>query len=453
MKPKYLLFVIFITATLFRFVGLNQSLWLDEATTAKVISQFSYGDIITRFSPADFHPPLFYLLEKLWMSLFVTSWVANSEMVLRMPSVLFSLLTGYVVYLIGKKIKDEKTGLIASLLFLFNPLIMYYSQEARMYMMATFFIVSAYYFFLCLEGYKFGKLQKKNIILCNLCIALSFFTFYGSIFFISALYIYLLLKRNYRLFWLLHPGFLVSLLILAPLLYQQYLHSQTALQYVVNWRLVLGQANLKNLFLVPLKFAVGRISFYPKLVYYSLSGLWTLVVGFFFVRGFIRRKHLLFFFFFPLFLGILFSFFSPLLQYFRFLYLVPLMCLVLAVGIYDRKTVSVALVTGFILWSVAYLFLSQFHREDWKSLAADLPRRASVYMIPSSSDPLRYYRPDIVVLDIRSPELMSTPGVDRLVLPYTADIYGINLHAYLENKSLKLKETKTYRELTLEVWE
>jgi hypothetical protein len=39
-----------------------------------------------------------------------------------------------------------------------------------------------------------------------------------------------------------------------------------------------------------------------------------------------------------------------------------------------------------------------FYREDWKSMAGDLPK--SVYMIGSFADPINYYRSDIKVIDI-----------------------------------------------------
>src|SRR3990167_11022982 len=117
MGKKILL--IFVLAFLIRLIALNQSLWLDEAITAKVVMSFGFKDIINKFSPTDFHPPLYYLFMKLW-----TNFFGYSEIALRMPSILFSLLTGYVIYLIG--------GIWAAVFFLFNPLIVYYSQEAQM---------------------------------------------------------------------------------------------------------------------------------------------------------------------------------------------------------------------------------------------------------------------------------------------------------------------------------
>ncbi|MBI4226109.1 glycosyltransferase family 39 protein, partial [Candidatus Roizmanbacteria bacterium] len=154
------LFIIFFASFLIRLISLSQSLWLDEATTARVIQQYNFLEIITKFSPTDFHPPLYYLFMKVWTNVF-----GYSEIVLRFPSVIFSLLTGYVVYIIGKlvinddsgrprdklgvaRMTKEQTGFWAAVFFLFNPLIVYYSQEARMYMMVTFLLTVTLYYFI-----------------------------------------------------------------------------------------------------------------------------------------------------------------------------------------------------------------------------------------------------------------------------------------------------------------
>ena len=131
---KKLLIILFL-ALFIRLIGLNQSLWLDEAVTANIVSNYSYSEIITKFSPTDFHPPLYYLVLKFWTNIF-----GYSEIALRFPSVIFSLLTAWVLYKISWKVCPTSSrhdvgttlGAWAAALFLFNPLIIYYSQEARM---------------------------------------------------------------------------------------------------------------------------------------------------------------------------------------------------------------------------------------------------------------------------------------------------------------------------------
>src|SRR3990167_11502993 len=120
---KKLLIILFL-AFLVRLIAIDQSLWLDEAVTANVVSKFSYLEIINKFSPTDFHPPLYYLVEKFWTNIF-----GYSEIALRFPSIIFSLITGWMIYLIGKRLEGWKVGRWAAALFLFNPLIIYYSQE------------------------------------------------------------------------------------------------------------------------------------------------------------------------------------------------------------------------------------------------------------------------------------------------------------------------------------
>ena len=141
MRKKFL--ILFGAAFLIRLISLNQSLWLDEAITAKVVHQFSLFQISSLFSPADFHPPLYYIVIKMWTTVF-----GYSEIALRMPSVIFSLLTGHAVFLISTRLKNQKFGLWAAALYLFNPLVMYYSQEARMYSMVAFLLTFALYFWL-----------------------------------------------------------------------------------------------------------------------------------------------------------------------------------------------------------------------------------------------------------------------------------------------------------------
>ena len=132
---KFRLIFIFLIAFLLRLIAINQSLWLDEATTARVVQTHNFTEIITKFSVTDFHPPLYYLFMKMWTNIF-----GYSEINLRIPSVLFSMLTGYFVFKIAKLLNGYIVGILAAAFFLFNPLIIYYSQEARMYILTTFLL-------------------------------------------------------------------------------------------------------------------------------------------------------------------------------------------------------------------------------------------------------------------------------------------------------------------------
>jgi len=459
----YKLVLIITVVFLTRFIAIKQSLWLDEGTTAKVVINYNYLEIITKFLPNDFHPPLYYLFMKLWTNVF-----GYTEISLRMPSIIASLLTGWLVYLLGKKIKDEKTGRYAMLFFLFNPLIVYYSQEARMYMMTTFFLTVALFFLVDSVRNFFpikisATYQKIKIFFIGLFLSLALLTFYGSIFFIAAILIYLLYKKQLKTFFVTCFMLCATCLILSPLLYQQLINAKSSLQLVTNWSLVLGKANLKNLLLIPIKFTSGRISFEPKKIYYLVSGCWLLIVVYFIIQNskFKIQKYnsklksiylFVYLFIFPLLMGFVVSFVTPLLQYFRFLYLIVPMSLLLEIGA-NKNWQRYLLFLGFLIFSLIYLLNPAFHREDWKSLSQSIPAKSVVYAIPSSMDALRYYDKKLVINELTSSrvnELKNTKEI--IIIPYTSQIYGINYQENLKKQQFKLKNTKSFRSLTIEYW-
>lgn len=399
-----------------RLISLNQSLWLDEAISANVAKNYSYTDIVTKFSPSDFHPPLFYLTLKAWTSIF-----GFSEISLRMPSVIFSLITVFLVF--------KFFGFWPSVLLAFNPLYLYYSQEARMYSLVTLLVFCAFLAF-----------KKQKLWFYYLFTFLSLSTFYGSIFFFAAISLYWLSKKNYKNFFLYSLAPFLSLLILSPLLWQQYQTSRSLLISVPNWSLVLGKVTFKNLLLILVKFTIGRISFYPKWAYYLIAFLLTLPLWFKVIINSFRRQPFAFIFWTALFVGLLFSLFTPMFQYFRFLYLIPFFCLIL------EKNYFYTFI--FLFFSIIYLVIPVFHREDWQSLSASL--NSSVYIIDSVSDPIKYYRPNLKINDLKT----SVPTEKTInIVPYAVDIHGLNYQQELNSQSYQKINTTNFRELTTETWQ
>ncbi len=430
------LFSLLITSYLLRLISLNQSFWLDEAISANVIRNYSILDIITRFSPSDFHPPLFYLLLKTWSFVFGTSVVG-----LRLFSVTASVITGIFVYKISKLLFNKNVALWSTILLLVNPLFVYYSQELRMYSLVTLFLtISTYYFVAILKS---NIINLKSVVIFNIFIFLSFLTFYGSIFYILTFYLILFFQKKYKSLFFLIPGFLLSLLLVSPLLYKQLFISRTPLKDVANWSLVLGKSNLKNILLIPLKFSFGRISFYPKLIYYLLSGFWTVFV----FANIKKHKYLCPLFILPLVMAFIVSFKLPMLQYFRYLYLLPALSILLS-----RSMFKQIILAGFVILSLLYLSAPAFHREDWKSLSASLPQAATIYMIPSFADPLNYYRPDLEISDIRTIEPESQGRKALTIVPYGTDIYGFDYTKYLSSQNYTHFNTTNFNQITSEIW-
>jgi len=428
--------VVLILALGLRLIGIGQSLWLDEAISANV-AKMPIGEIIKNFSVNDFHPPIFYWFLDLWTKIF-----GSNVVVLRLSSVLFSLITIYFVYLIGTKIKNKKIGILAALFLAINPLFVYYSQELRMYSMATMWLIIGFYYFVKIKSKKY---LKKDLVIFNLMMALAFGTFYGSIFLIASFAIYFLIKREWKLFWLTNIGTGLAIIILAPLLLIQIKNSQIMLTQVANWVLVLGKVNLKNLLLIPLKFGVGKISFYPKVWYYLVGVIWSLTILGLILKNKRESNWLKLFLVLPIILAVLFSIKSPLLQYFRFLYLVPIMVLILAINC-DKKWQKILVGGGFLIFSLIYLLDSNYYREDWKDLVKQIENEKNVYMIGSFSDPIKFYDPKMEIRDIKT----TIPSEKEIwVIPYGEMIHGINSEEKLNKLGYKKIEEKNFREIKL----
>jgi hypothetical protein len=323
--------------------------------------------------------------------------------------------------------------------------------------------------------------------LLNACIIGGFLTFYGSVFFFAGLAILLVLNRDWKDLRYLLPTPVGIAFLGGPLLYSQLTYAQQALQFVPNWSLVLGTVTAKNLLLIPIKFSIGRIDFDPQIAYYGIAAVWTGITMAVVLSGMMQetirtlssqpKKRLIplmtFLLCTPLLLGMIFSLWSPLLQYFRFLYLIPIMAILMAFGmqyiqdlttrkkhllptVLTRQTryLPFFLTLVFLVFSAVYLFLPQFHREDWKALKTELKKtNAPVYMIASAADPMKYYAPEQEIVPLRSLQTEPVRAQELIVLPYVADIHGIDYSTILQQQQYRQVDTVTVRGLSYEVWE
>jgi len=116
------------------------SFWRDEAFSY-LMARLPLHQLLWS-TAQDANPPAYYVLLKIWMSIFGTSEVA-----LRSLSFVFFWATLYVVFLILNEIfkYSEKKSLLYLLLFIINPLLHYYAFEARMYSLMAFLATLLFY--------------------------------------------------------------------------------------------------------------------------------------------------------------------------------------------------------------------------------------------------------------------------------------------------------------------
>jgi mannosyltransferase len=126
------LLLILLTAFALRLYRLDhQELWGDEAHSAYV----SKLPLPSTISPrTETNPPLYHFLLYLWVKL-----TGSSVFALRFLSLILGLLTVPLVYRLARLAFGVPVGLLAALLCAIFPFQVYYSQEARMYALATFF--------------------------------------------------------------------------------------------------------------------------------------------------------------------------------------------------------------------------------------------------------------------------------------------------------------------------
>ncbi|MGA9347799.1 MAG: glycosyltransferase family 39 protein [Anaerolineae bacterium] len=140
------LFLILVLAALLRFYRLDaQSLWADEGNSVSLSGRSL--PFITAGAAHDIHPPLYYYLLHFWMRVF-----GNSEFAVRALSALLGTALVYLTYLLGRQLSNYWLGLIAAFLATISPFQVYYSQEARMYiLLASLSALSVYCFIRFLE--------------------------------------------------------------------------------------------------------------------------------------------------------------------------------------------------------------------------------------------------------------------------------------------------------------
>lgn len=369
-----MIYLILIGGLILRLISLNQSLWLDEATSA-LAAKMSLSDLFTKFLPGDFHPPLYYLILKYWTAIF-----GYSEIALRVSSIVFGIVTVYFVYLIGKKIFNSKTGLVASALLATSGLAIYYSQETRMYALAAMLISASVYFFL-----------TKKWILFGIFLGLIGMTDYVSLLIIPAFFI--AGRKDIKKVLLSFIPLAALFLFWLPIFVRQ-LSAGFSVAGSPWWN-ILGTVTLKNIALIPVKFMIGRISFDNKVLYGIMVTVVALLFGYFLYLSQRASKILWYWLVIPVVLGIILSFRIPALSYFRFLFCLPALYLLVAVGMEKAgkyKKAALILVLGINLFSSGYyLFNYKFQREDWRAAAIAIGTDKIVLPGSSQKEALVYY--------------------------------------------------------------
>ena len=122
-----------IVAGLVLRLAVPRGIWLDEAISIHQ-ARLSLHDLFRNLYNGDRQPPLYHLT--LWLTIRV---FGHSEFAVRLPSLIAGTLMIPVLYELGRELYDRRTGLIAAGFAAVSPLLIWYSQEVRMYEFAALF--------------------------------------------------------------------------------------------------------------------------------------------------------------------------------------------------------------------------------------------------------------------------------------------------------------------------
>jgi mannosyltransferase len=131
-------------AAAIRFVPLGvQSFHHDEVITVMRVIPGSFGQMLHEVKASESNPPLYYVLAWGWARAF-----GRDEWGIRSLSALFGTLTVALGYPIGRQLASRRVGLVLAGLLAFNPMLIWYSGEARSYALLVFFAALSFLFFL-----------------------------------------------------------------------------------------------------------------------------------------------------------------------------------------------------------------------------------------------------------------------------------------------------------------
>jgi hypothetical protein len=173
LKRNIDLILILVIGFALRFsVSITHSYTNDELSAINRLRYDSFSDLIEKgVKEGDMHPAGVQVFEKIWSSLFGTS-----ELALRLPFVLFGTASIFLIFLIGSKWFNRKTGIFAAaiLAVLYFPIVQ--SELARPYSPGLFITLLTAWFY---HKVLFCEVKKySNSILLGLCFAAGMYTHY-----------------------------------------------------------------------------------------------------------------------------------------------------------------------------------------------------------------------------------------------------------------------------------
>jgi len=204
----------------------------DEIVTASRVLRVGFGHAMDAVGFSESAPPLYYALAWIW-----TQFAGTGEWGLRSLSAAAGVATIPVAYFIGRELRGARAGVVAAALVAVNPMLLWYSQEARAYaLLGLFCALSLLY---CVRAMRAERPdEKRDFVLWGVFSALAMATHYFAVFPLLAETVLLARRRGraiYRGLWIVA----LAAALLAPLAYHQmsYGHAEWIGKFTLGHRL------------------------------------------------------------------------------------------------------------------------------------------------------------------------------------------------------------------------
>jgi hypothetical protein len=176
-RSTWLLIAITVVGGALRFATLTaQSLWLDESQAVHEVG-LSFGAMLHAWRGYEGNPPLYLILGWIWTRIF-----GNGDAGLRSLSAVLGVGVIPLIYLSGRELVSRRAGLVAAAFAAVNPFLIWYSQEAREYMLLVFTCAGSLWFFA--RAWRGG--QRRDLIWWAVFSGLGLLTQYFAGFLVAA---------------------------------------------------------------------------------------------------------------------------------------------------------------------------------------------------------------------------------------------------------------------------
>jgi 4-amino-4-deoxy-L-arabinose transferase-like glycosyltransferase len=177
-----------LLAAALRFATLGvQAYHHDEIVTASRVLRGSFFHAMDAVGFSESAPPLYYALAWVW-----TQLTGTGEFGLRSLSAVAGVATVPVAYLVGIELRGRRAGLMAAALVAVNPMLLWYSQEARAY--ALLVLLCAVSLLYCVRALRGGS--RRDFVLWGISSGFALTSHYFAVFVVAVEAIWLLRRHG-----------------------------------------------------------------------------------------------------------------------------------------------------------------------------------------------------------------------------------------------------------------